>query len=85
MTTRHLDLGCGPCPRNPYHHDETHAVDLTLPPGMDMGLVRGLATAVALIAFLAVVAWAYGRQPRSAFREAEQLPLEEDESPESRA
>ena len=35
MTTRHLDLGCGPCPRNPYHHDETHAVDLTLPPGMD--------------------------------------------------
>lgn len=34
MTTRHLDLGCGACPRNPYHHDETHAVDLALPPGM---------------------------------------------------
>lgn len=29
MTTRHLDLGCGPCPRNPYRRDEVHAVDLS--------------------------------------------------------
>lgn len=28
MTTRHLDLGCGPVPRNPYDCDEVHAVDL---------------------------------------------------------
>ncbi|MFZ2651212.1 MAG: class I SAM-dependent methyltransferase [Burkholderiaceae bacterium] len=35
MTTRHLDLGCGPGPRNPYHCDEVHAVDLVLPTGMD--------------------------------------------------
>ena len=35
MTTRHLDLGCGPVPRNPYHCDEVHAVDLALPPGLD--------------------------------------------------
>ncbi len=31
--TRHLDLGCGPHPRNPYHCDELHAVDLVLPVG----------------------------------------------------
>ncbi|MDE2299853.1 MAG: class I SAM-dependent methyltransferase [Burkholderiales bacterium] len=35
MTTRHLDLGCGPCPRNPYRCDEVHAVDLALPDGVD--------------------------------------------------
>ena len=35
MTTRHLDLGCGPCPRNPYHCDEVHAVDLVVPDGLD--------------------------------------------------
>ena len=35
MPTRHLDLGCGPCPRNPYGCDEVHAVDLALPAGMD--------------------------------------------------
>jgi SAM-dependent methyltransferase len=35
MTTRHLDLGCGPCPRNPYHCDEVHAVDLVVPQGLD--------------------------------------------------
>jgi SAM-dependent methyltransferase len=29
--TRHLDLGCGPRPRNPYGRDEVHAVDLIAP------------------------------------------------------
>jgi SAM-dependent methyltransferase len=28
MTTKHLDLGCGPRPRNPYRCDELYAVDL---------------------------------------------------------
>lgn len=28
MTTRHLDLGCGPVPRNPYGRDELYGVDL---------------------------------------------------------
>jgi len=51
---------------------------------MELGIVRGLATMFALLAFLAVVAWAYGRRPREAFREAEQLPLEEDDQPEVR-
>ena len=27
MTTKHLDIGCGGFPRNPYHRDETWAVD----------------------------------------------------------
>lgn len=27
MTTRHLDLGCGQFPRNPYHRTELHGVD----------------------------------------------------------
>ena len=26
--TRHLDLGCGPVPRNPYHQDELFGVDI---------------------------------------------------------
>lgn len=28
MTTRHLDLGCGAKPRNPYRRDELHGVDI---------------------------------------------------------
>ena len=35
MTTKHLDLGCGPAPRNPYGHNEVHAVDIYMPPGVD--------------------------------------------------
>lgn len=34
MITRYLDIGCGPCPRNPYHCDEVFAVDLALPAGI---------------------------------------------------
>jgi len=40
MTTRHLDLGCGAHPRNPYRADEVHGVDLALPEGMDAGRFR---------------------------------------------
>lgn len=49
--------------------------------GIDLGTVRGIATVLALLAFVAVVLWAYGRRRRDAFREAAQLPLEEDDSP----
>jgi len=35
MTTRHLDVGCGPIPRNPYGQAELYAVDLVLPAGVD--------------------------------------------------
>jgi cytochrome c oxidase cbb3-type subunit 4 len=51
---------------------------------IDMGLVRGVATVFALLAFLAVVLWAYGKRPQEAFRSAAQLPLEEDDAPEGR-
>lgn len=37
MTTRHLDLGCGPVPRNPYGRDELYGVDLS---GGDGGFIR---------------------------------------------
>ncbi len=35
MTTRHLDLGCGAVPRNPYGCDEAHGIDIELPAGID--------------------------------------------------
>lgn len=35
MTTRHLDLGCGRMPRNPFQRDEVFAIDLALPEGVD--------------------------------------------------
>ena len=35
MPTRHLDLGCGPAPRNPYAADELYALDLRRPEGFD--------------------------------------------------
>jgi SAM-dependent methyltransferase len=38
MTTRHLDLGCGAVPRNPYGRDELCGVDLSGAPGS--GLIR---------------------------------------------
>lgn len=34
-TRRHLDLGCGPSPRNPYGAEELHALDLVAPIGFD--------------------------------------------------
>ena len=35
MVTRHLDLGCGPTPRNPYRRDEAHGIDIAVPAGLD--------------------------------------------------
>ena len=52
---------------------------------IDMGLVRGVATVFALLAFLAVVFWAYGKRSQEAFRSAAQLPLEEDDGSEIRS
>lgn len=34
MTTKHLDLGCGPHPRNPYQADEIYGVDIN--PSQDL-------------------------------------------------
>jgi SAM-dependent methyltransferase len=38
--TRHLDLGCGAVPRNPYGRDEAHGIDIALPAGLDPRLFR---------------------------------------------
>lgn len=35
MATRHLDIGCGSIPRNPYRRDEAHGIDIALPPHAD--------------------------------------------------
>jgi SAM-dependent methyltransferase len=40
MATKHLDLGCGASPRNPYGRDEAHAVDLAAPEGIDARFFR---------------------------------------------
>jgi SAM-dependent methyltransferase len=40
MTSRHLDIGCGGVPRNPYGCDEAHGVDISLPVGADPHLFR---------------------------------------------
>jgi SAM-dependent methyltransferase len=40
MATRHLDLGCGPVPRNPYGADELYGLDLRVPEGADPGRFR---------------------------------------------
>lgn len=51
---------------------------------VNMGLLRGIATVFALLAFVGVVLWAYSKRPREAFRSAALLPLEEDDGPEMR-
>ena len=40
MNSRHLDIGCGAVPRNPYGRDEVHAVDLAAPAGQDPARFR---------------------------------------------
>lgn len=40
MSSRHLDIGCGGVPRNPYHCDEAHGVDIALAAGADPRLFR---------------------------------------------
>jgi cytochrome c oxidase cbb3-type subunit IV len=43
-----------------------------------LNLLRGVATVLAMLAFLSVVAWAWSRRQRDSFDAAAQLPLEED-------
>ncbi len=45
---------------------------------MDINTIRGLATVVALIAFLSVVFWAYSSRRKGDFDEAASLPFVED-------
>jgi cytochrome c oxidase cbb3-type subunit 4 len=46
----------------------------------ELGLLRGITTVLAFLAFVAVCVWAYSRRRRDKFEEAARLPLEEDPS-----
>lgn len=46
-----------------------------------LNLLRGLTTVLAMLAFLAIVAWAWSHRRRDEFDRAGQLPLEEDDAP----
>lgn len=48
---------------------------------MDMGLVRGLFTAVILILFVGIWAWSWSRKRDADFAAASQLPLSDDDVP----
>lgn len=45
---------------------------------MDIGTVRGLITLALLLAFVAIVAWAWSRRRKPDFDAMARLPLEED-------
>ena len=45
----------------------------------DIGTIRGIGTAVVLIAFVAVVLWAYSGKRKSSFDEAANLPFADDD------
>jgi SAM-dependent methyltransferase len=51
MITRHLDLGCGRTPRNPFGRDEVHAIDLMLPEGFDPARFAAVNLSVAPIPY----------------------------------
>ena len=46
---------------------------------MDINTLRGIATLLALIAFLGVCCWAYGDKRKRDFDEAANLPFADDE------
>lgn len=48
---------------------------------MDMGLVRGLITAMVLILFVGIWAWSWSRKRHADFEAASQLPLGDDAEP----
>lgn len=45
---------------------------------MDTGTLRGIATAIALLAFIALVAWAWSGRRKARFDRAARMPLEDD-------
>ncbi len=45
---------------------------------MDIGTVRGLITVALLIAFIALVFWAYSKRRKADFDELARMPLEDD-------
>ena len=49
------------------------------------GLFSGISTALAMLAFVATVFWAWSRRRQTDFERLSRLPLEEDASPEEDA
>jgi cytochrome c oxidase cbb3-type subunit 4 len=45
---------------------------------MDIGTVRGLITLVLMLAFIALVFWAYSKRRKADFEELARMPLEDD-------
>lgn len=48
---------------------------------VDVGTLRGLGTALVLLAFLALTCWAYSAKRQRAFEEAAYLPFADDAQP----
>ena len=46
---------------------------------MDINIVRGVITALSLLAFIGIVAWAYGSGRKQRFEDAANLPFTEDD------
>jgi len=46
---------------------------------MDINTLRGIATGLALIAFIGVCIWAWSSKRKGAFEEAANLPFDDDE------
>jgi len=48
---------------------------------MDIGVLRGLITAVIMVLFIGIWMWSWSRKRRSDFDAAAQMPLDDDERP----
>jgi cytochrome c oxidase cbb3-type subunit IV len=51
---------------------------------MDIGMIRGIGTAIVFIAFIGVVLWAYSSKRKDSFDEAANLPFADDPKPKER-
>ncbi len=51
---------------------------------MDIGTFRGIVTLLLLVAFVALVAWAWSKRRKAAFDELARMPLEDDAPVEDR-
>ena len=51
---------------------------------MDINDIRGLATVLAMVAFLAVTYWAYSSRRQKDFEEAANLPFADDDIPDNK-
>ena len=48
---------------------------------MEIGTIRGLITAILMLLFIGVALWAFSRRRKDDFKEAANLPLEDDSRP----